>query len=70
MNQRSNTARSQGLGNRGQDSDEEDDDEENEEEKWQVQTVQGIPMTTNLIAVGYTPKLEFSFVIKPSPDSK
>ena len=27
-------------------------------------------MTTNLIAVGYTPELEFSFVIKPSPDSK
>ena len=47
-----------------------DDDECETAEKWHVQSVQSIPTTTSMIAIGFTPDLEFSFVIKPSPGSK
>ena len=30
----------------------------------------GMPMTTNMIAVGYNNNREFSFVVKPSPGTK
>lgn len=52
-------------------SDEENSsDEDPEKDEWQISSVQGMSMTTNMLVVGQRKQKEFCFVLKPAPGSR
>ena len=58
-----------------EDLEEENDDDEEEmnaeaENEWQIQSVQAMSMTSNMIALAQKGHQEFCFVVKPAPGSR